>query len=292
MDLRHARGSSHRRGGRGGRARRHERAGMVLGHGLRLRGGRSGHEGRCGPGLRMGQHHVVAHQGCGFGSGLHGGQHWGRGGSRGDRDVSGRGLSQRCLGADRRDRLTSGGAGASLGAQAFGDFGDALLGLGNGRVVRRVRRDQGRLDAGGDHRDADDAVEALVEGGAQDDVGVLIDLFTDAGRGLVEFVEGQVRSAGDRDQQAARTLHRDIVEERIRYGRLGRAVGALLAGGLASSHHRLAHAAHDRAHVGEIEVDQALLHHQVGDAGDARVEHLIGHREGVGEGGLLVGDPE
>ena len=67
---------------------------------------------------------------------------------------------------------------------------------------------------------------------------------------------------------------------------------ALLAGCLAGAHHRLAHLAHDRAHVGEVEIDQALLHHQVGDAGDARVEHLVGHREGVGECGLLVRHPE
>ena len=67
---------------------------------------------------------------------------------------------------------------------------------------------------------------------------------------------------------------------------------AVLAGGLAGAHHRLAHLAHHRADVGEVEVDQAGHDHQVGDAGDARVEHLVGHREGFGEGGLLVGDPE
>ena len=67
---------------------------------------------------------------------------------------------------------------------------------------------------------------------------------------------------------------------------------ALLAGGLAGAHHRLAHLAHHGADVGEVEVDEAFLDHQVGDAGDAGVEHLVGHREGVGEGGLLVGDAE
>ena len=62
--------------------------------------------------------------------------------------------------------------------------------------------------------------------------------------------------------------------------------------GLAGAHHRLAHFAHHGADVGEVEIDQAFLDHQVGDAGDARIEHLVGHREGVGEGGLFVGDPE
>ena len=46
------------------------------------------------------------------------------------------------------------------------------------------------------------------------------------------------------------------------------------------------------ADVGEVEIDQAFLDHQVGDAGDAGIEHLVGHGEGVGEGGLVVGDAE
>ena len=87
-------------------------------------------------------------------------------------------------------------------------------------------------------------------------------------------------------------LHRGLVEQRIGDRRLGRLDGAPLAGGLAGAHHRLAHLAHHRADVGEVEIDQAFLDHQVGDAGDARIEHLVGHREGVGEGGLLVGDAE
>jgi hypothetical protein len=69
----------------------------------------------------------------------------------------------------------------------------------------------------------------------------------------------------------------------------------LVAGRLAGAHHRLAHLAHhraDRAHVGEVEVDEAGHDHQVGDAGARPNEHLIGHAEGVGEGRLLVGDAE
>src|SRR5690606_15844756 len=64
------------------------------------------------------------------------------------------------------------------------------------------------------------------------------------------------------------------------------------AGSFAGAHHGLAHLAHYRTDVGEVEVDQAFLDHQVGDAGNARVEHLVGHRECVGEGGLVVGDAE
>ena len=180
------------------------------------------------------------------------------------------------------------GAGAGLGPQALGHLGDALL--RGGDLHRRL----GELlvDAGGDDRDADHALERMVEGGAQDDVRLRIDLFADAGRRLVHLVEGEVGAAGDRDEQPAGALHRDVVEQRVGDRRLGGLLRATVARGLAGAHHRLAHAAHDRAHVGEVEVDQAFLDHQVGDAGHARVEHLVRHREGVGEGGALVGDPE
>src|SRR5215475_5795157 len=42
----------------------------------------------------------------------------------------------------------------------------------------------------------------------------------------------------------------------------------------------------------DVEIDEAFLHHQIGDAGDPGIEHLVGHREGVGEGGLLARHPE
>jgi hypothetical protein len=61
---------------------------------------------------------------------------------------------------------------------------------------------------------------------------------------------------------------------------------------LAGAHHRLAHLGHDRADVGEVEVDQARQDHQVGDRPNARVQHLVGHAEGFGEGRALVGDAE
>jgi hypothetical protein len=48
----------------------------------------------------------------------------------------------------------------------------------------------------------------------------------------------------------------------------GGAQRALVAGGFAGPHHRLAHLAHDGADIGEVEIDEAFLDHQVGDAGD------------------------
>src|SRR5207245_5405883 len=65
-----------------------------------------------------------------------------------------------------------------------------------------VAGDRGLLDAGGDDRDADQAVERFVEGRADDDVGVLVDFLADAGRGFVDLEQGEVLAARDRDQEA------------------------------------------------------------------------------------------
>ena len=89
-----------------------------------------------------------------------------------------------------------------------------------------------------------------------------------------------------------RALEADLVEQRVGDRLLGGLHRAVLAGGLAGAHHRLAHLVHHRADVGEVEVDDAGPDHQVGDALDALVEHVVGEREGLGEGGLLVGEPE
>ena len=52
----------------------------------------------------------------------------------------------------------------------------------------------------------------------------------------------------------------------------------------AGPNHRCADFAHDLANVREVEIDEALFDHQLSNTGDARANHLIGHRESVGEG--------
>ena len=89
-----------------------------------------------------------------------------------------------------------------------------------------------------------------------------------------------------------RARHRDVLEQRVGNGGLGRFDGAFLALGLTGSHHRLAHLAHHLADVGEIEIDQSRHHHEIGHAADPGIEHVVRHLEGFGEGRLLVGDPE
>ena len=67
---------------------------------------------------------------------------------------------------------------------------------------------------------------------------------------------------------------------------------ATFAIGLAGAHHRLAHLVHHGADIREVEIDQTWAYHQIRDAFDALIKHIIGHREGFGEGGLLVGEAE
>ncbi len=188
--------------------------------------------------------------------------------------------------ADLRRPARLHGLAASVGALV------AALQLGEAVLGDHLLGDHRRIDPGRHHRHADDAVQLLVEGGAEDDVGVRVHFLTDAGRRLVHLEQGHVLAAGDGDEQAAGAAHGGLVQQRVGDGGFGGLEGALVAGGFAGAHHRLAHVAHHGAHVGEVEVDEAFLHHQVGDAGDAGIEHLVRHGEGVGEGGVLVGHPE
>jgi len=86
--------------------------------------------------------------------------------------------------------------------------------------------------------------------------------------------------------------HRGLVEQRVGNRCFRSGHGPALARTFAGAHHRLAHFAHDRTHVSEIEIDQTFFHHQVGDAGDTRIKNLVSHAEGIRKGRLVVGDPE
>ena len=68
--------------------------------------------------------------------------------------------------------------------------------------------------------------------------------------------------------------------------------GTVLAGGDADAHEGRAGVAHDRPHVGEVEVDEAGDRDQVGDPLHALAEHVVGHAEGVDDRRVLVDDLE
>ena len=62
---------------------------------------------------------------------------------------------------------------------------------------------------------------------------------------------------------------------------LAASAARLSPGGGADAHQRRAGVLHDRAHVGEVEVDQARDRDQVGDALDALAQDVVGLAEGV-----------
>ena len=75
-------------------------------------------------------------------------------------------------------------------------------------------------------------------------------------------------------------------------GLLGGELGAVLADAHADAEDRVAGLEHRRADVGEVEVDQAGQHHQVGDALDRLAQHVVGDPEGVGDRGAALEDLE
>ena len=62
--------------------------------------------------------------------------------------------------------------------------------------------------------------------------------------------------------------------------------------GAAGAHQRAAHVGHDRLHVGEVDVDDAVLRDEIADALDGLVEHLVGLAEGVDEREVVVAERE
>ena len=104
----------------------------------------------------------------------------------------------------RRIRFLRGNGDGTLivGTQPGRDIGDAAVRRGRDGLRRgsggrcSVTGNQRLLDAGGDNRDADNAIEGLVESGADDDVGVLIDLFADSRGGFIDFEQREVLTAG------------------------------------------------------------------------------------------------
>ena len=115
-----------------------------------------------------------------------------------------------------------------------------------------------------------------------------IDLVADVGDHLLDLVQGQVFAACDVDQQGADLIHGQPLEQGIADGGVGGIDRPQVALGLAGAHQRAAHVFDDHAHVGEVEVDEPRAQDQVGHRPHAVLQHLVGQREGVGDGGLAV----
>src|SRR6266851_437018 len=160
---------------------------------------------------------------------------------------------------------------------------DLLLGLGLGLAA----------EPGGDDRDLDLALHGVVTDDAEDDVGAGVSRRAhDLGR-LLHLLQGYVLAGGDVEQDALGAVDRRF-QQRAGDGLLGGVLGARVAGPVTDAHERLAGVLHDRLHVGEVEVDDARLRNEVGDALDALAEHVVRHPEGFLErrfGARHLGQP-
>src|SRR3546814_4774716 len=79
--------------------------------------------------------------------------------------------------------------------------------------------------------------------------------------GLVDLHQAHVLAAGDRDDDALGALHADPVEQRVGDRLLGGFECTVVAGGLASAHHRLAHRSeeHTSALLSLMRISYAVL---------------------------------
>ena len=142
-------------------------------------------------------------------------------------------------------------------------------------------------EPGRDHRDADLVRDGVVDDRTEDHVRALVRRGRDHLSRLVHLEQPQLGRSGDVDEDAGRTLDRRL-QQRRRHRDPGRLLGAVLALRDPDAHQRRTGVAHDRPHVGEVEVDEAGHGDQVGDALDALAEDVVGHAEGVDDRGLAL----
>jgi hypothetical protein len=76
------------------------------------------------------------------------------------------------------------------------------------RLARRAKI----IDASRYHRYADHTFQAFIESGTDYDVGVLIRLFSNAGRGLVDLEQPEILAAADGDYEATGALDRGVFD--------------------------------------------------------------------------------
>ena len=152
-----------------------------------------------------------------------------------------------------------------------------------------VRPGRGRVEAGRDHRHAQHVAGVLVDDRPEDHVAVVVGGLADDPGGLVDLEQAQVGSARDVEQHAGGAGHGRL-EQRRRDRGLRRLGGPVLARRRADAHQRRAGVLHDRADVGEVEVDQPGHRDQVGDALHALAQDVVGHPERVDDGGPPLDD--
>jgi len=127
------------------------------------------------------------------------------------------------------------------------------------------------------------SLRSFVDHRPEDDVGLFVGRLLDDPRRFLHFVDGQVGAAREVDEDPPRALDGRFVQERARHGLLSRVQGAVLAPADAGPHERHPHAGHDRADIGEVEIDQPGDEDEIGDSLDGLVQDRIRHLEGLQE---------
>jgi hypothetical protein len=145
------------------------------------------------------------------------------------------------------------------------------------------------VEARRDHRDANLVAKAVVDDGAEDDVGVGVCRLGDELGRLVDLEQAEVGPTGDREQDAVRTVDGRL-QQRTGDGHLRRGHRPVLAARRPDAHQRRPRVGHHALDVGEVEVDQPWCGDEVGDARDTLQEHLVGLLERVEHAHLPVAD--
>src|SRR5699024_113790 len=142
--------------------------------------------------------------------------------------------------------------------------------LGRGSLLHRLGAgDLGLalLKAGGDDRYADLVVQAVVKGGAEDDVSVRVRGLLDEVRRGLDVLQAHVLGAGDVYEDAVCAVYGGL-HERAGDGHLRGLFSFALAYGVAHAHVGEARVLHYRGNVGKVEVYEAGILDEVGDTGD------------------------
>ena len=92
------------------------------------------------------------------------------------------------------------------------------------------------------------------------------------------------------DEDAARALDRRVVQQRARHRFLRGVERTVGAAADPRAHHRHAHARHDRADVGEVEVDEAGNEDEIGDPLHGLLQDAVGDAEGLEQRRAAIDD--
>ena len=114
----------------------------------------------------------------------------------------------------------------------------------------------------------------------------------DQARCLVDLSKLHVRTGGEVDENSARSLDADVVEEwRVDRDLCGFR-GATFALGVACAHQRAALSAHDGAHIREVDVDHAVRCDEITDALHGLKKHVVRSLKGIEHRHVVVAQRE